>query len=599
MLAMFAATVPVAGGAVPSDASAATIHSVIDFGAKGDGQTDDTDAFVRAIASSECVFVPPTTQAYLVTRTLALRKAGQRLIGCGALSKIVFGGVGNLIVTEHDDCIFADLHLVPARMSSSLYEGWAITISKARRVTVRDCLCSGLRRGGVLVVDSDDCQVAGNTFIAAQVRGDGRERQAETGYDIFLAGSASRNLVRDNQCLSGVGVGIGCQTVTPGVVQHGNVIRANMIRGHPAYGIMVYLSDVRDRAEPDGRIDAVTIEGNDIADISGALLTDGRTRFYGCGIYLQTTNDAIVSGNRIVNTNTDRKLPFSGSAVPAAIGISGYGNAVVSGNIIEKCHHGIASIQTTAEPRRGDGTLIGGNLVRDCDGAGLWLGDCTAATVHDNRLTAAAGKGTHGILVRRFASGRMDGFSIRGNTVTDFAVGIEVAGDDIRRAEIASNDIRGNSGNGIHTAAVVSMVHHNQIEGQFGISINPAARTGTCRDNVLSTRDAAIIDDGGSGIRVEDNIMPPGTKVSGSYLTGLAAGPAPRVSAKRWYAKNETSPVERLEGGQEGQTIAIVARSAFVLRHGRGIVARDGVDTRIERGQAIEMACLDGAWRQI
>lgn len=598
MLAMLAATTPVAASGQAS-VSAATLRSVMDFGATGDGQTDDTDAFVRALSSSGYVFIPPAARAYRITRTLAMRQPGQRMIGCGALSKIMFGNENaNLIVTEHDDCTFSDLHLVPASTSPNLYEGWAIAISNARRAIVRNCLFSGLRRGGILVADSDDCRIEANIFVDALVRGDGRERQAETGYDIFVAGTASRNLVTGNQCLSGVGTGIGCQTVTLGKSQYGNVIRANMIRNQPAYGIMVYLSDINDRAEPVSRIDAITIEGNDIADISGSIRTEGGTIFYGCGIYLQTTNDAIVCGNRIANTNTDRRLPFSGSAVPAAIGISGYGNAVVTGNIIDKCHHGIASIQTTARPRRGDATLIANNLVRNCDGAGLWLGDCAAATAHDNHLTAAKGAGTHGILIRRFASRWMGGYSIRGNVVTDFTVGIEVAGEGIERAEIASNDIKGNRGNGIYTAARLSLVHHNQIEGQFGISINPAARTGSCHDNVLLTRDAAIIDDGGSGIRVEDNIMPSGARVPGGYPTRLAAGPAPLVTAKRWYAKHEPSAIERIQGGYEGQTIVIVAHVAFVVRHGDATILFGGTDLCVEPGCVIALACLDGKWRQ-
>lgn len=52
--------------------------NVLDFGAKGDGRTDDTAAFVRAVAARDKVFVP--NGRYLLTGTLRLR-SGTRLFG--------------------------------------------------------------------------------------------------------------------------------------------------------------------------------------------------------------------------------------------------------------------------------------------------------------------------------------------------------------------------------------------------------------------------------------------------------------------------------------------------------------------------------------
>ena len=54
--------------------------SVLDFGAVADGKTDDTSAFVDALASSLDVFVPNGT--YLIRRPLQLRSR-QTLRGAG------------------------------------------------------------------------------------------------------------------------------------------------------------------------------------------------------------------------------------------------------------------------------------------------------------------------------------------------------------------------------------------------------------------------------------------------------------------------------------------------------------------------------------
>lgn len=62
--------------------------SVLDYGAKGDGVTDDTAAFVAAIAASKQVRVPAGT--YIVT-SLTVVKSGFQLIGDGKLVSIIRG----------------------------------------------------------------------------------------------------------------------------------------------------------------------------------------------------------------------------------------------------------------------------------------------------------------------------------------------------------------------------------------------------------------------------------------------------------------------------------------------------------------------------
>lgn len=59
------------------------VANVRDFGAKGDGKHDDTDAFLKAIAESKpgAIFVPPGR--YKITRILTLNRSGTVLRGAG------------------------------------------------------------------------------------------------------------------------------------------------------------------------------------------------------------------------------------------------------------------------------------------------------------------------------------------------------------------------------------------------------------------------------------------------------------------------------------------------------------------------------------
>lgn len=66
----------------------ADVVSVRDFGAVGDGATDDTSAFTAALATGKSVFVPAGT--YKITSSLAISTAYQRLFGDGWVSQINF-----------------------------------------------------------------------------------------------------------------------------------------------------------------------------------------------------------------------------------------------------------------------------------------------------------------------------------------------------------------------------------------------------------------------------------------------------------------------------------------------------------------------------
>lgn len=503
-----AAALPAISSAEPSAAQlSATAHgsvSVVDFGARGDGREDDAKAFQAALDTGRDVTVPPAETFYRVSRSLAMRKAGQRICGSGRSSRVVRSDNGldaNLLVTEHDDCVVMDLDLTPGQSSSTLFDGWAIGVVSARRVTIQGCRISQMRRGGILLSDSSDCRISNNLFVDSLVKGDGSERQSDTGFDILIAGSSSDNLVMNNQCLSGVGVGIGCQTVTSGKSQRGNMIRDNVVREHPCYGLMVYLND------PSDGIDAVTIDGNSIERISGSIRSDGKTLFYGSGIYIQTSNDVMVIGNRITGTNLDRTKPFSGGAVPAAIGLSGYGNAIVLGNMIDGCHHGIASIQTTLQPRAGDGTIISDNMIRNCDGVGVLLADNVAANVHDNRMLGVPEKGTHGVLVQHVKSDWMTEFAIRGNEICDFHVGIEISGAKIPHAEISSNHVTRNRGYPIYCSAAICIIHHNSCDSGLGIVLAENAMGGLCKDNIVRSKDAGIVDHSRGRVAVSENVI--------------------------------------------------------------------------------------------
>jgi hypothetical protein len=454
---------------------------------------------------------------------------------------------------------------------------------------VTRCRVDGMRRGGVLLSDAAHCTVRENRFLDSVVRADGTTPQADMGYDVLLTGGSSHNVVADNLCISGTGTGVGCQTITNGSSQAGNTIRDNTIADQPCYGIMVYLSGSQ------GTIKAIVIAGNTIDRISGSVRTPERTTFYGAGIYVQTANDFLIEGNRLSATNTDRRLPMSGSAVPAAIAVSGHGNGVIADNMIRDCWDGIASIQATVRIAAGEGTAIVGNVVSDCDRTGINLSDCTAATVSANRVSARGEAAMHGIFVRRAGAGaRMSDFVVSGNVVQGFHSGIEVDGAAIERASITGNIVIGNRGYAIATAATVSVVATNIVRGDYGIAIAATARRGWCRDNVIDVTGTALIDDAGSGVATRDNILPSGPA---AVSTGLAAREVPGRAVKRWTLWPAATPLQDLGPGYEGQERAVLASGAVRLVDGP-IVLRGRVGRTLADGEVASFVYLAGRWRE-
>ena len=98
--------VPSGTGAVATSVQAKLrqIVSVKDFGAVGDGSTNDTTAFQNALAylsGGGELFIPSGT--YIYTTTLNMSIVGLTVRGCGKTSRLQFNGTGNCIeITQPD-----------------------------------------------------------------------------------------------------------------------------------------------------------------------------------------------------------------------------------------------------------------------------------------------------------------------------------------------------------------------------------------------------------------------------------------------------------------------------------------------------------------
>ncbi|UIJ43802.1 right-handed parallel beta-helix repeat-containing protein [Sphingomonas cannabina] len=445
----------------------------------------DTGRHVRLPGGGLSIDGPVTTTA-----------AGQVISGDGAESVLTVTGTNanaNAIIIAHDDCTVSDVTIIPNTTVSNLSEGWGITVSNVNRAVIRGVRVSGMRRGGIRLVNANNCLIEGNIFTDSVVTQNPAdpEPQSDMGYDILLNGTSSYNIIRGNECVSGTGVGIGLQTIVASSTQYGNIIEGNIVKGQPCYGIMLYGTF----ALPDNApIHGTVVANNRIEDISGTVFVADppNSYFYGAGIYAASSINTVITGNNIKGTNTDETLPWL-SGTPAAISVTGYGSSVVSSNVIEDCYDGIWVTQTNEPTAVASRCIVTNNRINGCRRSGMRILGAVSVRVAGNSFV---GTGVNiGIYIN--ASGvATDRIDLESNFISGFNNGIETTGA-IAFLRLAKNTLRNNVDYGVYSTATIIDFTHNYVAMNNGataaIRYTVDATSGICSENIMTGNTTGLI----------------------------------------------------------------------------------------------------------
>lgn len=102
----------------------ADVVSVKDFGAVGDGTTNDRTAFINAFAAAFNVYVPPGT--YLCNGSLTTLRSGSKLFGAGSSSIIKWGTAqSDLTIDTKTNVVVEDLVIDGGGQTTNIYTGLA------------------------------------------------------------------------------------------------------------------------------------------------------------------------------------------------------------------------------------------------------------------------------------------------------------------------------------------------------------------------------------------------------------------------------------------------------------------------------------------
>lgn len=465
-------------------------------------------AFQAALNTGKDVFIP--RGRYDLSFPVATIAPGQRIFGEGDASIITNRGKNanaSAIILAHEGCVIQKLKITPGTTTDTLLNGWGVCVT-ANNCTIEDLHLAGHRRGGIILSSVSNCLVTRCRFTDSIVSTNAP--QAEGGYDIYCYGKSSFNTITLNECVSGCGVGIGCQTVEAGAEQIGNTITGNTVRNHPSYGIMAYISGAG------GRVAKLIVTNNVIDNISGSTEVTGsdarRKLFYGAGIYLQGVDDFEVARNTITRTNTDRSMPRTGNDVPAAIGITNpIGmKGTISENRIEDCYYGIwaNSLKVTAS----DVVTINGNDIRGESAGrrplvtGIYVADIRATNITNNNIIGSNATATaRAIYVRNSGATRMERFAIFANRVRTADNLIESTGA-VGNLTIKGNVCRNARNYAIFTTGAQSVVEGNDIHSAAnGIGFSADVKVGDCSSNSFAAVGSTIIDNTKNGVSRRNN----------------------------------------------------------------------------------------------
>lgn len=595
-------------GAIPRTLQdkAREVVSVTDFGASPSATAaQNVQAIQAALNTGKHVRLPGAPLS--IDGPVITTVAGQMIVGDGAASVLTVTGTNdnaNGIIVAHDDCTVENVTVVPSTTISNLGQGWGVTVS-GHRAIIRGVRVKNMRRGGIRLINANNCIIEGNIFTDSVVTQDPAdpEPQSAMGYDIYLQGTSSYNIVRGNQCVSGCGVGVGLQNVEIGKSMYGNIITGNVVRFQPCYGIMLYLS-ASGMGEPTDSVANNVISNNVVTDISGSVLipADPTTLYYGAGIYIQGSDNVICSNNQVLRTCTDQSKPRSGTGVPAAIAVTGYSRSVVQGNLIDECHWGIAVITASYALPDGDGAILSSNQVRGARSHGFYLASANSVTASDNRIVSAAGNISNGIFVVQGANLPMGPIQINGNLISGFNVGIEcntVTAATVGSILVQANKIRNFTTYGVYVKADEADIQNNNIASATGsgIVLASAVGRGLVEGNVIITPGGNALEDASASVTVGENDFASGALVG--YPAALANSATPSLKGRRFVRNSNTTTITGFTDGQEGQRVIMTAEATFILANTSGLRTPTNADVTVTSGQVVELVYSNARWRLI
>lgn len=305
--------------------------SVKDFGAVGDGVTDDTAAIRLALSSTSIsIYFPPGDY-----RIVDANQDGTPVLVSSVMNRVLFGP-GRITATA---AVYKALEVSGNNSSIHLHFHGNNQIMIALVVTGDGCDVSGS--------SFFDLFAPANTYTAVGVHAD-FDGTSSGDKSILITGNSFRNIQAVGDGIGGNGVGLSRAVLLSG---DQDIIKTSIISNNIIIGVT---------GEEGDAIAVISSNGSAFLDfpvlISGNTVTTWTRR----AVKIQS-NKATISGNTFRNTQSSAP-----SSIQHAVSLVQGGDHVVDGNVFTSCRYAGQVVAIASSPlERVDNITITGNVVRD------------------------------------------------------------------------------------------------------------------------------------------------------------------------------------------------------------------------------------------
>lgn len=508
-----------------AQAKAREVLSVTDFGAVGDGTTDDTTAIAAALAAGRVVVFPDTGSGYKISDVLA-PLANSHIIGHGYGSRIIQSSTtANAFTNINDSVTFEGLWIVGQNTDVTAI---GIKCVGADRPTVRNCVFQDWMVG-IWMDNCNDYRVEGNLLYGGTYDG-------SSSCDIRCNSSTSAvsgGKITGNCCYSNNDLAIYCDA---NAYDSDVIISGNHIQPRQSDGLTL-IADANNR-----RRNGIAVQYNGTNE-TRMLISDNNVRDVSyAGIYeggaTQPNGPVIISNNIVYRSGWGTAYPADASLRAGILCLSNGNGDIVSENVVDSCE--TAGIKFAGDDDIATNTmrvLCRGNTITDCVGTGILTSNKPHHLVIEGNMVLRAS--TYAIHTNmQNSTANVGSIHIKNNYVT-----------------------KSGATGGIVADGVYSTTYQMSVCG-----------------NVVLGDDNATADSFNSGIYVRGNVMIDGNRVQ-DVRTGIIRADSTTTRDTTWHCKNNmlvSCATVGINGGTSGDGVLIASNNTFDNCGSRVTLCREG-----------------------